>query len=71
MTEGMISPEMTVNEVIRLYPTTVAVFNAFGVDACCGGAASLEEAAERDGVDVSELLAALREAAEESGGRTR
>lgn len=71
MTENTISSEMTVSEVIRLYPAAVAVFNAFGVDACCGGAASIEEAAERDGVDVSELLAALREVANESAGGPR
>ncbi len=61
-----IPASMTVNEAIRRFPGTVAVFNAFGVDACCGGAASIEEAARRDGADVAELLAALRAAAAET-----
>ena len=49
----------TVNEVIAALPAAVAVFNAFGVDACCGGDASLSEAARRDGAGVDALLAAL------------
>ena len=49
----------TVNDVLRMYPETVSVFNAFGIDACCGGAASLHEAARRDGVSLAELVAAL------------
>ena len=54
---------LTVNEAIRLYPATVAVFNAFGIDACCGGAAPLAQAAARDGADPEALLAAVRAAA--------
>ena len=52
----------TVNDVLKQYPETVSVLNAFGIDACCGGAASLREAARRDGVDLAELLAALQTA---------
>ena len=58
-----IHPDVTVNEAIRRFPATVAVFNAFGIDACCGGAAPLAEAAVRDGADPDALLAALRAAA--------
>jgi iron-sulfur cluster repair protein YtfE (RIC family) len=50
---------MTVNDVMRWYPQTLSVFDAFGIDACCGGAASLDEAARRDGVALDALLAAL------------
>ena len=49
-----------VNDVLRRYPSTVGVFNTFGIDACCGGAASLAEAAERDGAELGTLLDALR-----------
>jgi iron-sulfur cluster repair protein YtfE (RIC family) len=48
-----------VNQVLLEHPATVAVFNAFGIDACCGGDVSIEEAARRDGADASALLTAL------------
>ncbi len=54
-----IDSESTVNDVIRMYPESVSVFNQLGIDACCGGDASLAEAARRDGVDVGTLLARL------------
>lgn len=54
-----IADEVTVNELIRTFPETVQVFNAFGIDACCGGAVPVREAAERDGADVSAILEAL------------
>jgi iron-sulfur cluster repair protein YtfE (RIC family) len=63
--EVRIPATMTVNEAIRLYPQTIAVFNAFNIDACCGGAAMIEEAALRDGADPEALLAALRAVLEE------
>lgn len=50
---------LTVNELIREIPATVQVFNDFGIDACCGGAVPIREAAERDGADAEALLAAL------------
>lgn len=49
----------TVNEITARYPGTIAVFNDFGVDACCGGDVDLTEAALRDSVDVDRLTAAL------------
>ena len=48
-----------VNDVIRTYPSSVSVFNELGIDACCGGDASLAEAASRDGVDIGVLMARL------------
>ena len=52
-------PETTVNDLIRSVPATVDAFNRFGIDACCGGAVPIAEAADRDGADVTALLAAL------------
>ena len=54
-----ITTAWTVNDVLRAHPATVAVFNAFRVDACCGGTASLTEAALHAHVDPETLMAAL------------
>jgi regulator of cell morphogenesis and NO signaling len=55
-----ISESTTVNEAIRLYPRTVEVFKRFGIDACCGGAAPIDEAAARHGVDPVALMRELQ-----------
>jgi regulator of cell morphogenesis and NO signaling len=59
--EAGIGAERLVNEVIRTHPATVEAFNRFGIDACCGGASSIRDAAVRDGADPEALLAALNE----------
>ena len=59
----MIDATQTVNDVIARHPETVAIFNACGIDACCGGAVPIEEAARRDGAEPDALLAALWTAA--------
>ena len=61
LSETVIGAERMVNEVIRTHPATVEVFNRFGIDSCCGGAAPVAEAAVRDGADPAALLAALNE----------
>jgi iron-sulfur cluster repair protein YtfE (RIC family) len=69
MTSRSNTPELpaalTVNELVREVPATVKVFNAFGIDACRGGAVPLNEAALRDGADIEALLAALAKAVRE------
>ncbi|MEX2572090.1 MAG: DUF542 domain-containing protein [Gemmatimonadota bacterium] len=57
-------PGVSVNQVIREHPGTVEVFNRFGIDSCCGGAAGMRDAALRDGADPEALLAAVRSAIE-------
>ena len=58
--------KLTVNEAIRRYPATVEIFNRYGIDACCGGASPVAEAAVRDGADSAalqnELLQAIGQA---------
>ena len=53
----------TVHDLIQRHPATRAVFQAHGVDTCCGGGVSVEEAARRDGLDATVLCAELRAAA--------
>ena len=59
--------EMTVNETIQRFPQTVAVFQAHGIDACCGGALPVAEAAARHAIPLPGLLKALREAGARPG----
>lgn len=61
-----LDPSLTINEIVARYPETIAVFNRFGMDTCCGGGVPVEEAARRDGLDVDQILAALRDAMEQS-----
>ena len=48
--------KMIVNETIRQFPGTVEVFNRHGIDACCGGARTIVDAAVLDGADVETLV---------------
>jgi regulator of cell morphogenesis and NO signaling len=70
MTESTMGKEavmqMSVNETIRRFPATVEIFNRYGIDACCGGAAPVEEAAIRDGADPVALQAELLRVVEEA-----
>ena len=50
----------SVNDVLLRHPETVAVFNAFGIDSCCRGDASLHEAAHDAGLLPETLLFALK-----------
>jgi iron-sulfur cluster repair protein YtfE (RIC family) len=50
---------LTVNEVLARWPAAIAPLNALGVDCCCGGGASLREAAADAGVPLDDLLDAL------------
>lgn len=47
----------------------MAVFNAFGVDGCCGAHRTVRDAAAEDGVDVAALVAGLRQAIEAGEAR--
>ncbi|HEX9155799.1 MAG TPA: hypothetical protein VF819_09550 [Nitrospira sp.] len=44
------------------------VLGAYKVDSCCGGGASIEATAKRDGVDVESLVKALNVAVQVTGG---
>jgi len=55
-------PELTLDELTNRFPETIEIFNRFGMDVCCGGGATLREAAERDGVNLASIQAALRDA---------
>lgn len=54
----------TVDDLMAAHPATMAVFNAFGVDSCCGAHRTVRDAAAEDHVDEAALLAALARALE-------
>jgi len=58
----MIDPQMKVADIHRFYPETLPVLAKYKIDLCCGGRHSLEETAEKHGVDLAELLRELEEA---------
>lgn len=54
----------TVREIAIEHPATVRVFESLGIDYCCGGKRSLQDACQRAGVPVEralDLLAAVKE----------
>jgi regulator of cell morphogenesis and NO signaling len=62
MTAGDLLGKRTIGEIAATLPGATAVFRRFKLDFCCGGNASLTEAAGKRGVDVAaveEALAAL------------
>lgn len=52
----------SVNDLIRRHPATLPVLNRFGVDTCCGGMLSIEEAARANDLDREALCAELHAA---------
>jgi len=58
-----IKKDMTINDVIKAHPSTLGVFNSFGVDSCCGGARTLEDTAKEGAIDLDYFLKTLNEAA--------
>jgi len=49
--------QMTVNEAVQLCPEAIGVFEAAGIDTCCGGALPIAEAAARHFVSAPALVA--------------
>lgn len=60
---GIIDVTHTVNAIVTRFPGTVTVFKAHGIDACCGGALPLAEAATRHRINLDGLVEDLARAA--------
>jgi iron-sulfur cluster repair protein YtfE (RIC family) len=54
-----IDPTWTINETVARFPSTLPVFDAAGLDSCCGGGHAIAEAARRHGLGLESLLQAL------------
>ena len=57
-----LDPTMTINAIVARHPETIPVFNRLGMDTCCGGGVSVEEAARRDGLPLDDVVAELQKA---------
>jgi regulator of cell morphogenesis and NO signaling len=55
-----IDVEDALNAIVARYPQTLPVLERFGLDTCCGGALPLHAAAQHHGLDLAELMSALR-----------
>ena len=66
MNNVAITRDMTINDVIKDYPQSIAVFNEFRVDSCCGGGQTIDKTATSDGVNIDALLQALNKAVKTS-----
>lgn len=54
-------PDRTLADAVTADPAATRVFEAYGLDYCCGGRRSIEEACRTAGVDVDAVLAALED----------
>ena len=57
----------TVREIALNQPSSIRVFERFGIDYCCGGRKPLAVACTEQDVDIDSVLAALAQAASEPG----
>lgn len=54
----------TVGELVVERPSRARVFERFGIDYCCGGKMSLQQACQKQGIDPQAVLAALEQVSE-------
>jgi regulator of cell morphogenesis and NO signaling len=59
----LVDEKTTVREMVRRFPQVRQSLEEMGIDYCCGGDVSLQEAAASQGVSLDALLQALDEAA--------
>ena len=65
MTEFSLSSKerrLTINEIVLRYPTSLTILRSFHIDTCCNGNLTLDRAAERAGIALDVLVAALETA---------
>ena len=57
-----LTKENTVGEIAAAEPASMRVFEALGIDYCCGGKRDLADACSRAGVSVEDVMARIAEA---------
>jgi len=65
----MTATTQTVREIALEQPTSIRVFEQFGIDYCCGGRKPLAEACAAGNLEVDAVIAALEAAAKKSDPR--
>lgn len=58
-TTDAIDPSTTVNEVLQVLPEASGLLSDLGLDTCCGGGLSLQEACGDAGLDLGSVLGQL------------
>jgi len=56
--------DQILGDIVTANPSTTRILSRFGIDFCCHGQRSVQDACAADGVDADELLAALNSSAE-------
>ncbi|MEP6779860.1 MAG: DUF542 domain-containing protein [Gemmatimonadaceae bacterium] len=46
---------LTINEITQQHPQTLPIFQAVGIDTCCGGGNTLAYVADRHHLDLADL----------------
>ena len=62
-----LTPKLTVNDVLRVEARAAAVFNRYGIDTCCGGSLTVEEASRAAGVPPERVILEILDAADGKG----
>ncbi|MBK9940979.1 MAG: DUF542 domain-containing protein [Kouleothrix sp.] len=57
-----IGPNDSLNAIVDRVPQALPVLQRLGLDTCCGGALPLQVAVQHHGLDLAQVLAALRAA---------
>ena len=67
----MTTATQTVREIAQTQPSSIGVFEQFGIEYCCGGRMPLAEACKLKDVAVEKVLAALEAASSKPIARAR
>lgn len=47
--------KQTINELVKREPRVLRILGEYGIDTCCGGARTIEDAAKTGGIDLAKL----------------
>lgn len=67
----MTTATQTVREIAQMQPSSVRVFEKFGIEYCCGGRRPLAEACTAKEVDVEKVITALEAASERADAQEK